>query len=96
MATTKKHAEPLTQDVTINDFTVQVNATILDDYEFIELLAEAERGSLSAGMGAIKAVFPKGELDKLKEHLRDEHGVVSMQLMQDYMVKAISMLAPNS
>lgn len=77
--------------VTTNSgFTADIDKAILDDWEFLELLAEADDGNLIAYIKCMMRLLGKDQYDKLKEHLRDDEGKVSAAAIQSAFLEMIN------
>lgn len=92
---TKTTPDP-TALVTVNGFTVTANTSVSDDYEFIEAIAQAESNSATGLVNMMNRIFPETELARIKEHLRNEHGVVPITAMSEFVKTALKELSPNS
>lgn len=82
--------------VTVDGFTVTANTSVSDDYEFIEAIAQAESNSATGLVNMMNRIFPETELARIKEHLRNEHGVVPITAMSEFVKAALKELSPNS
>ena len=82
--------------ITVNGFTVTANTSVSDDYEFIEAIAQAESNSAQGMVNMMNRIFPETELHRIKEHLRNEHGVVPITAMSEFVKAALKELSPNS
>lgn len=65
-----------------NGFSYEIDEEQLNDYEFIELLAEAEK-DLLAFVRVAKRLLGEEQHAALKEHLRDENGRIDPLVMAD-------------
>ena len=68
---------------TSSGFKFQINeSTINDDYELLELLGELEENPLLISK-VVRKVLGLDAAAALKDHVRDENGVVSIQKMNE-------------
>ncbi len=78
-----------------NGFKYNVSDSINDDYEILELAEKAQQGDGAATVAIVKRVFGEEQTKKLKEHIRDENGVVSAKLMGEALVEVMGKAAKN-
>lgn len=62
---------------TSTGFAYEVEEDILDDYEILETLCEADKGSAKAMLEVAEQVLGKEQKEALKNHIRNEKGKVS-------------------
>lgn len=72
------------------EFNIEADS-IADDWEMVELLAEADSGDNMATIKAMKAILGK-DYDRLKDHIRDESGKVSAVRMKNEFLEILSKL----
>lgn len=82
--------------VTVNGFTVTANTSVSDDYEFIEALAQIENKSPAGLVNMMRRLFPEEEITRIKDHLRNEHGIVPLTAISEFFKATITELSPNS
>ena len=66
---------------TSSGFSYEVEDEILDDYELLELLNEADNGKAGAMLDVVERVLGKEQTEALKGHIRNESGRVSAKRM---------------
>lgn len=66
---------------TVSGFEYQIEEDMLDDYELLEVLCEADKGKASAMMEVAEKVLGVEQKERLKEHIRDDKGRVSARTM---------------
>ena len=57
-------------------FEFEISASVGDDWELLELISEAETNPLAV-IQILNKIFNKEQVNSLKEHVRDDNGVVS-------------------
>ena len=62
---------------TSTGFAYEVEEDVLDDYELLEILHEADKGSAGAMIEVAEQVLGKEQKEALKNHIRNEKGKVS-------------------
>lgn len=82
--------------VTVDGFTVTANTSVSDDYEFIEALAQIENKSPAGLVNMMRRLFPEEEITRIKDHLRNEHGIVPLTAISEFFKATITELSPNS
>ena len=72
-------------------FTVTVDPDAMDDWEFMEMLQDDKFAA------AMNRLLGEGQMEKLKEHLRDpQSGRVRVTVMADALKTIMEKAAPNS
>ena len=66
---------------TKSGFEFEVDAGVFDDWEILEKLNEIDNGNSSLMVDVARQVLGQEQLDALKEHVREEHGKVSITAM---------------
>ena len=66
---------------TSTGFGYKVEDEILDDYELLELLNEADNGKAGAMIDVVERVLGEEQVKALKDHIRNESGRVSAKRM---------------
>lgn len=67
--------------VTETGFECEVDENVVNDWEFVEILADASEGNVLAAIPAMKIMLSKDGYARLKEHCRDENGKISTERM---------------
>ena len=67
---------------TKSGFNYQLSKARLENYELIESLVEVETNPLALP-NTVNLLLGKEQADKLKDHLRDEEGLISTQKLSD-------------
>lgn len=57
-------------------FEFEISASVGDDWELLELISEAETNPLAV-IQILNRIFDKEQVNSLKEHVRDDNGIVS-------------------
>lgn len=72
------------EGITKSGFRFQLEEEVLDDYELLEALREADTKDASAIVDAVNLLLTEEQRKGLKEHLRKENGRVSaMGMLQE-------------
>ena len=61
---------------TDSGFEFEIDPSVGDDWELLELISEAETNPLAI-IKVLNKIFDQDQVDKLKEHVRDDNGIVS-------------------
>lgn len=61
---------------TESGFEYEVSENALNDWELLELLGQIQDGEMFALTKAVKRFFGEVQLARLKEHLRDDSGII--------------------
>ena len=64
---------------TSSGFTYQIDENVLQDYELLEAIAETETNPIM--ITRVVRLLLGDDIDKLKKHVRDENGRVSIEKM---------------
>ena len=64
---------------TSSGFTYQIDENVLQDYELLEAIAETETKTIM--ITRVVRLLLGDDIDKLKNHVRDENGRVSIEKM---------------
>ncbi len=64
---------------TSSGFTYQIDENVLQDYELLEAIAETETNPIM--ITRVVRLLLGDDIDKLKNHVRDENGRVSIEKM---------------
>ena len=78
-----------------NGFKCTIEDSVLDDMEFVDLLAELEDNPLKIGKVA-EMLFGKEQKKKLYDHLRTKDGRVPVTAMNDAIEQAFNALGDES
>lgn len=68
---------------TSTGFEFELQDDVLDDYELLETLTAVDRGEYGRITEMVEQLLGKEQKEKLKEHIRNEHGRVSAAKMMD-------------
>lgn len=68
---------------TLTGFEFELQDDVLDDYELLETLAAVDRGEYGRITEMVEQLLGKEQKEKLKEHIRNEHGKVSATKLMD-------------
>lgn len=74
---------------TKSGFTYQVQKEQVENYEFIEAIAETDENA-SKLPKVLKMLFGKEQLEKLKDHIRTEDGFVPMAKLTEEFADVLS------
>ena len=66
---------------TESGFEYEISDETLDDYELMEELAEIDNGNMGKLPGVIEDILGMKQKEKLKEHIKEEYGRVSISNM---------------
>jgi hypothetical protein len=66
---------------TESGFDFEIDAKIADDYEMVESLVAIDKGEYGELITVIDKILGEEQRQRLKEHLRDENGKVSLKAM---------------
>ena len=69
------------EGTTSTGFAYEVEEDVLDDYELLELMCEADKGKGGAWLEVTEKLLGKKQKEDLKEHVRNEKGKVSAKRM---------------
>lgn len=68
---------------TKSGFAFQIDEDNLDDFELIELLADADGGNVNALIKGMSAILGKDQVNAMKEHVREKSGKVRASAMTE-------------
>ena len=68
---------------TKSGFEFGISKDTLDDYELLEMLTQADEGAVWLIPKLAKKILGADQEEKLKNHVRDENGKVSMKKMAE-------------
>lgn len=71
--------------ITQSGFNYEIEESIVDDYEILEMLETLDDDTLSL-VRIVKRMLGKEQTERLKEHIRTEEGFVSTVEMTDELV----------
>ena len=66
---------------TKSGFEFAVDPAVFDDWEILEKLNDIDNGNSALMVDVARQVLGQEQLDALKEHVREEHGKVSITAM---------------
>lgn len=81
--------------VEIDGFTLDIDTSVFEDYEFLESLADVADGQPSSIVRPFRMLFAGDTYQKVKDHLRDEDGRVPVKAMSTFLSKVVKAAAPN-
>ncbi|CAI3375767.1 hypothetical protein [Enterococcus cecorum] len=64
--------------ITKSGFRFKVNESIINDYEFLELISEVEENPIMFPK-LLNRLLGKQQTEKLKNHVRDKNGIVDAE-----------------
>jgi hypothetical protein len=79
---------------TTSGFVARLEEDALDDYELLELLAEADSGKIGSLFAAVNLLLGQEQTEALKNHLRREGGRVPASKMMEE-IREIMTLVPG-
>ena len=71
-------------------FEFNIDKRVLEDWNFVELLAKADEGDLSASIRAFKMLLGEDQYNNLKTHLTDKDGFLSSESMSEALVEIMT------
>ena len=81
--------------VEIDGFTLDIDTSVFEDYEFLESLADVADGQPSSIVRPFRMLFAGDTYQAVKDHLRDEDGRVPVKSMSAFLSKVVKAAAPN-
>ena len=81
--------------VEIDGFELDIDTTVFADFEFIESLADVANGEPANVIRPFRLLFAGDTYQKVKDHLRDEDGRVTVKAMSTFLAKVVKAVAPN-
>lgn len=81
--------------VEIDGFTICIDTSVFEDYEFLESLADVANGEPANVIRPFRMLFAGDTYQKVKDHLRDEDGRVPVKAMSAFLAKVVKAAAPN-
>ena len=75
---------------TSTEFKFKIDDNITDDWELVELYAEAEHGDSLASIKVLSQILGADQYNALKEHCRGKSGRVSAEQMESEMKEIMS------
>ena len=66
----------MVKGITNSGFSYEIDAEILDDYEFLEILLKIDEGEISYSIKMVDMLLGEEQKKRLKEHVRTENGRV--------------------
>lgn len=79
---------------TATGFEFEINDKLKGDYELIEWFAMMDEGNLAVLPKAVNKLLGKEQANKLKEHLRDEDGIVPSDKLMDEVAEILNASKP--
>lgn len=84
-----------TKTVEIDGFSIDIDTSVFADFEFIESLADVANGEPANVIRPFRLLFTGDTYQKVKDHLRDEDGRVTVKAMSAFLAKVVKAAAPN-
>lgn len=81
--------------VEIGGFELDIDTAVFADFEFIESLADVANGEPANVIRPFRLLFTGDTYQKVKDHLRDEDGRVTVKAMSAFLAKVVKAAAPN-
>ena len=78
------------EGTTSTGFAYGVEEDVLDDYELLELMCEADKGKGGAWLEVTEKLLGKKQKEDLKEHVRNEKGKVSAKRMVEEVLEILN------
>lgn len=82
--------------VEIDGLSIDVDAAVFQDYEFLEALSEVTDGQPASIVRPFRMLFAGDAYQAVKDHLRDEDGRVPVKAMSAFLAKVVKATVPNS
>lgn len=82
--------------VEIDGLSIDVDAAVFQDYEFLEALSEVTDGRPASIVRPFRMLFAGDAYQAVKDHLRDEDGRVPVKAMSVFLSKVVKATVPNS
>ncbi len=82
--------------VEIDGLTIDIDAGVFEDYEFLEALSEVANGKPQNIVRPFRMLFTGDTYQAVKDHLRDENGRVPVKDMSAFLAKVVKATVPNS
>jgi hypothetical protein len=82
--------------VEIDGLSIDVDAAVFHDYEFLEALSEVTDGQPASIVRPFRMLFAGDAYQAVKDHLRDEDGRVPVKAMSVFLSKVVKATVPNS
>jgi hypothetical protein len=82
--------------VEIDGLSIDVDAAVFQDYEFLEALSEVTDGQPASIVRPFRMLFAGDAYQAVKDHLRDEDGRVPVKAMSVFLSKVVKATVPNS
>lgn len=82
--------------VEIDGLSIDVDAAVFQDYEFLEALSEVADGQPASIVRPFRMLFAGDAYQAVKDHLRDEDGRVPVKAMSVFLSKVVKATVPNS
>lgn len=81
--------------VEIDGFELDIDVSVFADFEFLESLADVANGEPANVIRPFRMLFAGDTYQKVKDHLRDEDGRVTVKAMSTFLSKVVKAAAPN-
>ena len=76
--------------VTESGFTFEIDETKLNNYDFLELMVDADEGSVPAMIKAIRLILPQDEINRIKDFVRNDDGIATIPDVYKVVAEIIS------
>lgn len=78
------------EGITKSGFHFRLDQEVLDDYELLEELCEIDNGNNAMIVNAANRILGKEQMQKLKDHLRNENGRVPATKMGEEIAEILA------
>ena len=75
--------------ITKSGFEYEITDEVLDDWELFEVFAKIDRGNMTYIIEAAKMLLKYEQLNRLKEHVKQQHGKVLASAMIEEIAEII-------
>lgn len=76
--------------VTESGFEFEIDETLINNYDFLELMVDADEGSVPAMIKAIRLILPQEEINRIKDFVRNENGIAAIPDVYKVVAEIIS------
>lgn len=80
----------MVKGTTESGFDFEIDETKINNYDFIELMVDADDGSIPAMVKAIRLILPQEEINRIKDFVRDENGIAHIPAVYKVVSEIIS------
>lgn len=82
--------------VEIDGLSIDVDAAVFQDYEFLEALSDVTDGQPASIVRPFRMLFTGDTYQAVKDHLRDEDGRVPVKAMSAFLSQVVKATVPKS